>query len=80
MRDFLLYTVILIISLAAASFAPSGSASNVKPKTTYRIRKIKAAPDLDADSLRRDLDAVESRCAHLEQLLEHPPITRMPLK
>ncbi len=80
MRDCLLYAAILVLSLAAASFAPSGSASDVEPETTYQIQKIKQAPELDVDSLRRDLDAVESRCAQLEQLLEHTPIKRKSLK
>ena len=71
MRDFLLYTAILVLSVAAASFAPSGSASDVEPESKYRIQRVTTVPKLDVDGLRRDLDAVESRCARLEQLLEH---------
>ena len=65
MQNLMLYIVILALCVIVASFTPSGSATDTA--------RVATTPETDIDSLRRDLDSIETRCNNLERMLEDLP-------
>ena len=74
MRDVILFILILIFSVGAASFAPSsasiGATHEIKPVLVQEERQVVTQKVLQNDvDLRKSLKTIEERCDTLESTL-----------